>query len=58
MSIWNPEPGDPYYAKDELADRQTWKHLLWLSLLDVLLLLCGFAMIAIVAFGLGYYRVF
>jgi hypothetical protein len=57
MSYWNPQKSDPWYADEEL-DRTQWKSLLWCSVLDILLILAVASMIAIVAFGLGYFNVF
>lgn len=52
MSYWNPEPGDPWYIAPEELDEPLWT---WQKVLyDVLLVLCVFALVAIVFAGAGY----
>lgn len=52
MSIWNPQPGDPWYIDpDEEGDiGWTWQGIV----IDALMIVALFAMVALVSMGAGY----
>jgi hypothetical protein len=52
VSIWHPEPGDPWYEAPEEIDTPPWT---WQKVMyDVLLVFCLFALVGLVAAGAGY----
>jgi hypothetical protein len=52
MSYWNPEPGDEWYIDPEEMDAPLWT---WPKVIyDVLIVLCVFALVAVVCGGAGY----
>jgi hypothetical protein len=54
MSVWNPEPHDPWYVEEEEEQVPAWQKIVC----DALLVLILFAFIAFFGFTLGYFNVF